>query len=78
MPPAMESDLSAVTLPRWPVSTWIQLAAYLVAIVLAYNALSERITRIEERQAAVQRQYETVRDDLKDIQADLKTLLRRP
>lgn len=50
---------------------WVQLAVYLVAIVLAYSALSERIARMEERQTLVQ-------DEVRDIKADVKVLLRRP
>ena len=49
----------------------MQLAVWLISMVLAYSALSERITRWEER-------TNTFATDLHEIKSDVKTLLRRP
>lgn len=49
----------------------MQLAVWLISMVLAYSALSERITRLEER-------TNTFATDLHEIKSDVKTLLRRP
>lgn len=48
----------------------LQLGVMLVSVMLAYGALNERISRLEER-------YENVLSKLTEINADVKTLLRR-
>lgn len=47
----------------------LQVAAYVVALVLAYAALSERIARLETRS-------EQLREAIGEIRSDVKTLLR--
>lgn len=47
----------------------LQIAAYLVAVALAYGALSERIARLET-------QSDELRGAVSEIRADVKTLLR--
>lgn len=46
----------------------LQVGAYLVAMALAYGALSERIARVEERS-------ETIKADLVEIKRDLRRLV---
>lgn len=47
----------------------LQVGAYVVALVLAYAALSERIARLESRS-------EQLREAIGEIRQDVKTLLR--
>ena len=47
----------------------MQLAVWLVTIMLAYGALSERITRLEER-------YDRLASDVAEMKGDIKLLVR--
>jgi hypothetical protein len=51
--------------------TLLQLAVWLVSIMLAYGALNERISVLEVK-------YDRMQQDLGEIKGDVKQLLRRP
>lgn len=52
------------------VSAVVQIVIYVISIVLAYAALDKRITSLEVK-------YDRVVEDVKEIKADVKTLLNR-
>lgn len=51
--------------------TLIQVAIWIVTVTLAYGALSERITTLEVK-------YDRLVQDVAEIKADVKQLLKRP
>ena len=52
-------------------STVVQIVIYVIAIAMAYSALDKRITVLESK-------YDRIAEDLQEIRADVKILIRRP
>jgi hypothetical protein len=60
-------DLSA---PRLPRIKWETVLGWLIAALLAYGAVDRRVAVLETK-------YDIVQDQLRDIQKDVKELLKR-
>lgn len=49
----------------------VQAVAWIVAVVLAYGAVSSRVSVLEDR-------YQRLEQDIREIKGDVKALLHRP